>query len=517
MEKPLASPRTLLKILRKGHRLLNYNYRGERTFIIVPGLNHPKIVNLSNVTGLKYYEERMLFFLFLLKYSRTKIIYTASQGFNTDLFRYYLSLISDSEEEIEEKLSRLTFIEVSGENDLPLARKILKNKSAINKIAKTISDPKKTFLRCYNPTEDERKLSLKLGVPLFGADQKFDFVGTKSGSRWSFKNSGANIISGYNDLKDFDALCLAMARMVKKSPDDRRLMVKRNYSSSGKGNCIFYVDKFLSDDKIDVKKIPVEDLASSIQKRFKKCTVFQNPKADFIKYKKKFNESGGIVEKYIEGVIKYSPSTQVLITSSKKAKIVSTHEQILGGPDKQLYLGCIFPSFPTHRKLIIREGEKISSWLANKGIVGNFAIDYVVTYNKNGENPKVYPIEINLRKGGATHPFRLAYFLTGAKYNPKSGLLQCGKKPIYYKAVDFIESEKYKGLKPMEIISLINDSTISFKKNTKKGALVYMPGMVEESGRFGAICIGQSYDDVERYYKRLLKIVGEYCEKRITG
>jgi len=503
MDKKVA----LKRQLRRKSKLLDFNYRGERYFVVISGLNHPKSVDLSNVSGLKFYEERMLFFLFLLKYKNTRIIYVVSGGFNKELINYYIKQISDNQEEFEEKLSRLTLIEIEDDRGISLTQKILESQKNITRIKKAVTNPKLTFLRCYNPTVAERSLSVKLGIPLFGSDEKFDFVGTKSGARKVFRLSKANLVPGISDIKTFSKLCDAMARLAKKYPETRRLMVKRNYSSSGKGNCIFALGEMLDFEKADLKKIPSENLTRLIRRHFEKFASFQNPNATYEEYKQRFNVSGGIVELYIEAVNKCSPSTQVLITSNHEYRIVSTHEQILGGEDKQLYLGCEFPSLESHRKLIIREGEKIVAWLAKQGVVGNFAIDYVVTYDSKWKNPTVYPIEINLRKGGTTHPFRIAYFLTGARYNRKSGLLQCGKTPIYYHSMDFIENKKYKKLWPNQIIEAVASSKISFNKNTKKGALVFMPGMVRGYGRFGAVCIGHSRAEAMTLYKKLIKLV----------
>ena len=513
MEKNKLSPLALQQRLTKNADLLNFDHRGARTFIIIPGLNHPKSVDLSNVAGLRFYEERMLFFLFLLKYKKTKIVYVATEGFNEKLFDYYISMISSSPEDFEEKRSRLTYISIEDQTNDALTRKILKQKKFINRIKRQITDPERTILRCYNPTEAERKLSLQLEIPLFGSNQKYDFVGTKSGGRKVFKLAGANLIPGFSDLKNFTELSSAMARLISKYPSTKRLMIKRNYSSSGKGNCVFYWNNFAEKYAIDPKKMDLEEIAGLIRKNFNEFASFQNVKTDLNEYRMRFNKTGGIVELYIEGEIKFSPSTQVLITSKNKPRIISNHEQILGGPDNQVYLGCKFPSLESHRRLIIAEGEKIASWLAKKGVIGNFAIDYVVTYEKGMKKPTVYPIEINLRKGGTTHIFRIAYYLTGAKYNPKNGLLLSDKTPIYYYALEAFENEKYKGLDPLELINLVSESKISFNKKTNKGALIYMPGMVAEYGKFGSICLGQSPEEAEEYYKKLKTLINGYINR----
>jgi hypothetical protein len=152
--------------------------------------------------------------------------------------------------------------------------------------------------------------------------------------------------------------------------------------------------------------------------------------------------------------------------------------------------------------------------MAKKGMIGHFGIDFVVVKNKEEDKPKVYPIEINLRKGGTTHPYRIAHYLTRSKYNKLDGLLYNGKTPIYYISRDFIVDEKYKKLDPKELINLVKNSKISFNKNTKEGVLIFMSGTIREYGRFGAICIGHSTAEAETYFKRLIRLVSGYIAKK---
>ena len=52
---------------------------------------------------------------------------------------------------------------------------------------------------------------------------------------------------------------------------------------------------------------------------------------------------GGIVEAFIEGDVKKSPSVQYRITPAT-IETVSTHDQLLGGADGQIFLGAYFPA-----------------------------------------------------------------------------------------------------------------------------------------------------------------------------
>lgn len=58
--------------------------------------------------------------------------------------------------------------------------------------------------------------------------------------------------------------------------------------------------------------------------------------------------------------------------------MLSTHEQMLGGDDGMVYLGCEFPARDEYRKLLLDYSMKIGEILASKGCRDRFAIDYVV-------------------------------------------------------------------------------------------------------------------------------------------
>ena len=67
--------------------------------------------------------------------------------------------------------------------------------------------------------------------------------------------------------------------------------------------------------------------------------------------------------------------------------------------------------------------------LAREGVLGRLALDFVVVDDGNG-NWTSYAIEINLRKGGTTHPFLTLQFLTDGRYDAGTGLFltQAGKE-----------------------------------------------------------------------------------------
>src|SRR5262249_28691501 len=135
-------------------------------------------------------------------------------------------------------------------------------------------------------------------------------------------------------------------------------------------------------------------------------------------YVAKLAERGGIVEERIAGDEFRSPSVQLRVTPLGKVELLSTHDQLLGGPSGQTFMGCRFPADPAYAAAITREAAKIGERLAKEGVIGRFALDFV-TVRKNGVW-EPYAIEINLRKGGTTHPFLTLQFLTDGTYDPES-------------------------------------------------------------------------------------------------
>ena len=131
-------------------------------------------------------------------------------------------------------------------------------------------------------------------------------------------------------------------------------------------------------------------------------------------------QNGGIVEERIVGEELLSPSVQLRVRPDRSVELLSTHDQLLGGASGQSYLGCIFPADPAYSRLISEPAITIGERLAREGALGRFALDFVVMRDAAGDW-SAYAIELNLRKGGTTHPFLTLQFLTDGSYDGASG------------------------------------------------------------------------------------------------
>ena len=135
----------------------------------------------------------------------------------------------------------------------------------------------------------------------------------------------------------------------------------------------------------------------------------------------KFEEGGGIVEERIAGEELRSPSVQLRVLPGGTVELLSTHDQLLGGASGQSYLGCVFPADPEYAAAIAEPAEVIGERLASEArSAGSRSTSSWCGTTTGAWTP--YAIELNLRKGGTTHPFLTLQFLTDGRYDGERGV-----------------------------------------------------------------------------------------------
>jgi hypothetical protein len=214
-------------------------------------------------------------------------------------------------------------------------------------------------------------------------------------------------------------------------------------------------------------------------------------------------EHGGIVEECIRGIGFCSPSVQMRITPLGEVEVLSTHDQILGGPAGQSFLGSRFPAHHGYGPLITAEGRKVGHRLAELGVLGRFAVDFVVAQDDAGRW-QTYAIEINLRKGGTTHPYLFLQFLTEGAFDEEEGVFRApsGVKK-YYVASDHLEDTLYRAITPQHLIDILIRHRLHFDQAKQTGIIVHMLATISENGRFGVVAVSDSPEQAEKIYNRM--------------
>lgn len=452
------------------------------------------------------YEERLLFMLFLLRQPNIRIIYVSSQPVQGCIVDYYLNLLPGVV--ISNARKRLFLVSPLDGSPRPLSQKLLERPRLLKHIQSLIPNLDLAHIVPYNTTDLERELSVRLDVPMYAADPRFFGFGTKSGGRRIFAEERVPHPMGMEDLKGEDDLVKAIAGMLTEKPGMRRVMVKLNEGVSGEGNAV-----------VDLKGLPepepeAEADPEALRERVR-AMRFELEETVYQAFMTKMQARGGIAEEYIEGDEFYSPSVQLRVSPFGEVQVLSTHDQMLGGPGGQSYLGARFPADPAYSRLIVQEALKVGKRLAKEGVIGRFALDFVVV-RSNGGSWQPYVIEINLRKGGTTHPFLSLQYLTDGMYDSDTGVF-CTLlgHPKHYVATDHLEKEAYRVFTPDDVFDIVSRYRLHFDHLAQKGIILHMISSVGDRGRFGLTAIADSPAEADALYKRTVQIFDDEAQKAL--
>jgi hypothetical protein len=462
-----------------------------QTIVVVPSISLDKLDG-SGIT-MQPYEERYLFLLLLLRQPRARLIYVTSQPILPSVIDYYLDLLPGVIP--SHARPRLFTIPVLDGTPRPLSLKLLERPRLMERIRELILDPDRAHLVPYNTTELERDLAVRLGIPMYGADPRYFPLGTKSGCRQLFEEEGVPHPVGAQDLASIDEVIEAIGDLRSRKPKLAKVLVKLNEGVSGEGNAL-----------VDLGGLPEPgnaDEQDAIRQALEAMT-FELEDATYDAYVEKLAERGGVIEECIEGRDFKSPSVQLRATPLGAVELLSTHDQLLGGPSGQSYLGCVFPANAEYAPAITREAAKIGKRLAKEGVIGRFALDFVAVRNDAGEW-ETHAIEINLRKGGTTHPFLTLQFLTDGTYDPETATFTApsGKKK-YFMASDHVESPIYRGLTPDDLFDMVVRHGLHFDQSRQTGVVFHMMTALSEAGHFGMTAVGDSPEEARLIYDRAI-------------
>ena len=332
-----------------------------------------------------------------------------------------------------------------------------------------------------------------LGIALNGVDPNLIHLGTKSGSRKVFREAQVDLPAGREDLRTEHEVALALRDLRRERPGIKRAVIKLNDSFSGEGNALFRYPEGTSTEAIDGALRDLE---------------FTVPTETPDIYFERFSRMGGIAEEFIEAPEKASPSAQMRVSPRGEVVPISTHDQILGGPSGQIYIGCSFPAHDDYRMRVQEAALRIGAALADHGVVSRFAVDFLVSRQQPEAEWNLSALEINLRMGGTTHPYLALQFLTGGQLDVVTGLyLSPTGHAKYYRATDNLRSDAYRGLLPDDLIEILTINKLHYSHGTESGALFHLIGALSQYGKLGMTAITNSREQVDELYRRTLVVL----------
>ncbi len=463
--------------------------------VVVPSVSLARSTASSSAL-VQAMEERALFLLLLLRQPRLRLVYVTSMPIPEAVVGYYLALLPGVIP--SHARARLEMVPVGDGSVQPLSAKLLARPRVLRHIRALVPNPERAHLIAYNTTELERDVSISLGIPLYGSDPRFEPLGTKTGCRRMFEELGVPCPQGAEDLRSVPDLVRALGKMRAARPAMGQAIVKLDDGVSGAGNAI-----------VDLRGLPAPGdpaEASALEDRVRSL-VPEDATLTPDSYLAGFAADRGIVEERIAGEELTSPSVQMRVLPDGTLELLSTHDQLLGGPSGQSYLGCVFPADPGYSRLIVPPALAVGRHLAQHGVIGRFAVDFVVVRDEAGAWTP-YAIELNLRKGGTTHPFLTLQFLTDGRYDGDLGLFVTPDgRPKHLVATDHLEHPALRALTVEDLFDLVATHGLHFDHARATGVVFHMFSALTEEGRLGLTAVADTAEAARAMYDRICELV----------
>lgn len=357
----------------------------------------------------------------------------------------------------------------------------------MERIRRAIPDADHAVIYPFNTSQLEVELAVRLGVPLYGSAPALWELGSKSATRRLFREEGVPCPAGREGLRDVDDLRAALDELRLECPNLREVIVKHDQGVSGLGNATIRLD-------------PGVDLDAAIH-----GLVLEDDTIDAEQFLAGL-EAGGVVEERVSGAEYRSPSVQMQASPEGALEVLSTHDQVLGGPQGLSFVGSRFPADPEYIGEITRLAQRVGSRLAREGVLGRFAVDFVLVRDEGGPW-RPYAIEINLRCGGTTHTYMALQALTDGTYDPARGELVAGGRRKFYVSSDHIEAPEYATLTPEDFLEIVHQRKIGWDGELLTGVAFHMVSAIAVAGRVGATAIGDSPLEADQLMRRARRVL----------
>jgi hypothetical protein len=477
--------------------------RAERAVVVLPSRTVDKWHEPAAVT--QAYEERLLCSLLELRDPGLRLTYVTSSRIPSAAVDYQLSLLPRRVR--ASARSRLTLVALDDASARPLSQKLLDRSRVLERIKGMVRHERFAYVAPFQSGDTERDVAISLGLPLYGAHPCHEPLGSKSGSRKLFADCGVPHPVGVENLSSVDSVVSAIVSLRASRADLSELVLKLDRGVSGEGNAIVDVSGLPSSGD------PAE--APAIRQRLAVLAP-EAPGVSVQAFLAKLAAGGGIIEERITGSELRSPSVQIQISPTGEAVVVSTHDQILGGASGQSYLGCRFPAEASYAPMISDLARSVGERLAALGVIGRLALDFVVARDP-ASAWRPYAIEINLRKGGTTHPFETLASLTGGTYDPATAIFTTPTGAHkHYVATDHLESSDLTALGHAGVLSVAQRPELRFNPLRRSGTAFHMVSSINQAGRTGFTAIGDSAEEADALYSRACRTVLEAAATAVS-
>lgn len=425
----------------------------------------------DRLAGLEH--RHLLSLLMLPRVPGCEVVFVTSLRPSREVLDYYLWLVPP--EDRAAMAARIRVLEVPDSGPRSVTHKLLDRPDLVAELRRMVGG-RLAYVDPWNVTDAETRLAARLGLPVNGTDPSLWPLGFKSAGRRIMRTAGVPIPWGREDLRTVDDVVAAVVEVRERSPGAPGVVVKTDDSGAGDGNRVirFSPRNAAGDVRAVVEAFEPWFLADIAL--------------------------GAVVEELVAGAAFTSPSVQLEIDPDGGVTVLSTHEQILGGENGQVYIGCELPAHRAYSSRLAAYGEAVGRVLAARGALGRLSIDFAAVECPTG-GWEVYGLEINLRKGGTTHPYSALRHLAPGGYDGASGRwLTDDGSPRCYRATDNLLDPGWCGREPGDVIAAVRAAGLEFDRVTGTGVVLHMFCGLAVDGRLGLTAIGRSAEEAQALY-----------------
>jgi hypothetical protein len=417
--------------------------------------------------------------LLLDRIESCEFIFVSCQAPSPDVIDYYLGLLPLERREGVRR--RLRVLEVPDRSGRPVAAKLLDRPDLIDQLRSWVAG-RPGVIEPWNVQAAEVDLARRLGVPINGTSPSLWALGAKSSGRRIFAETAVPVPIGCEDVRSLSEIADAVSAIRSQRPAVPGVVIKLDDSGAGDGNIVI---DLRTPDALEraLDAIPdwyVADLAA-----------------------------GGVVEELITGSIVTSPSVQFDMMPDQTVRVLATHEQILGGPNGQIYMGCRFPADSGYAARLALHAHRVGTLLAQRGARGRAGIDFMASRHSNG-TWDLRALEINLRKGGTTHPYAVLRNVAPGHYDTERGawITDRDGSTRAYRSTDNLVDPGWIGRPPSIVIDGVRRAGLQFDTEQATGVVLHMLAGLAIDGRLGLTAIGRDAAHADQLYDAAATAIG---------
>ena len=123
------------------------------------------------------------------------------------------------------------------------------------------------------------------------------------------------------------------------------------------------------------------------------------------------------------------------------------------------------------------------------------SVDFAVARDETGGHA-VHALEINLRKGGTTHPYAVLRNHVPGRYDVEAGrwVADADGSARAYRATDNLLNPGWQGVPPAAVLKAVGDRGLHLDPERGTGVVLHMLSCLAVDGRFGLTAIGHDAD-----------------------